>query len=207
MLSLATDFNETKVILYENFYSKNRDTLSLSKAVILEGAGLKPLLETFGFIPVYSLIAAMIDNYCSKFNVLRNMTQSQIEDLAADLTLDFKKREGTDITLEELTIFFDRAAKGEFIRNGKKLVPFDRIDRGLIEDLLDFYFETDRTAAVWNVQDERENKIKEAQLTAKAEQEARNAAADAPKSIDELIKGKSHLTAKGLKELHEKYGK
>lgn len=128
--------------------------MELTKLVFRQGAPIKPLIEAMGVVPVIAIVAAMIDRYCSQFNVSKNMNQTQIEDLAADLVLGFKTRQGNSVMLEELAIFFDRAAKGEFEKKGKKLVPFDRIDRGLIEEMLDVYFETDRTQAVWAIEDE-----------------------------------------------------
>ncbi len=36
-------------------------------------------------------------------------------------------------------------------------MPFDRIDRGLIDAILDAYFETERTAAIHVLEDEKEH--------------------------------------------------
>lgn len=156
MIDLAGKGNRSKIILHENFYSRATDAVALSKLVIQEGTPIKPLIQHLGVIAITSLIAAMIDGYCQQFNISKNMSQRQIEDLALDLCLNFKDRKGNSVMLEELAVFFDRAGKGEFYRNGKKLVPFDRIDRQIIEEMMDVYFEEERTAAIWALQDEKE---------------------------------------------------
>lgn len=208
MRDLAGKGNKTKLILHENFYSRATDPLELSKLVIKEGTPLKPLIETLGVIAITSIIAAMIDGYCQQFNISKNMTQRQIEDLALDLCLNFKVRKGNSVMLEELAVFFDRAGKGEFSRNGKKLVPFDRIDRQIIEDMMDVYFEEERTAAIWALHDEREA-LKRGTI------EDTPRLTDAPEAAPLPFKdiylnmageGPKFALAKLMNELHQKYG-
>lgn len=142
-----------KLALREHFYDKCRSRHELTIATIQRGSALRDVIAAVGVENVIFLVAVMIRNFCQQYNVSKNMSQDQIEDLAGDLVLDFKDR-GNQVRLEELAIFFDRAAKGEFNQDGKSLV-FDRIDRGVIELMLDRYFEQDRTAAVWQLMDER----------------------------------------------------
>lgn len=159
MKSLAAGKNtDLKLILHENFYKGKDNGAEVALAVIKTGAPVKVLAAELGAVKTIYLLSEIVRRYCSQFNVSKNMTPDQIEDLAAEMYLDFKDRKGNSVMLEELIIVFDRAAKGEFCDpdTGKKIVPFDRIDRGLIESFLDVYFETDRTAAIWQIEDERE---------------------------------------------------
>lgn len=155
---------ETKLAL-RHFYDGAEDRVEVSKRVLLQGSDLPDVAKLIGVPQLMALVSLMLYRFNGQFNFApsKKMTSGQIEDLAADLVLEFTNRKGNQVRFEELAIFFDRAGKGEFEkRNGVPFV-FDRIDRQVVMEILDFYFETDRTQAVWALEDEKE-KAKRNQL-------------------------------------------
>lgn len=201
---------EFKLILHENFYKGNHGGREIALATIKKGTPFKELARELGAVKTIFLISEIIRNYCSQFNVSKNMTPDQIEDYAAEIFLDFRDRVGNSVMLEEIVIAFDRAAKGEFCdpRTGKKLIPFDRIDRTLLDQFLDVYFEQDRDKAIQAIEDERNNKAR----TPDGEDLPRMLQAGAaPVSITDIytsLAGQPDKLklAKLLKEMEEKYG-
>lgn len=208
---LAAKAGRSKIILYENFYSRADDAQGVALLALKEGTPVKALIQVMGLLPITAVIGAMIDGYCQQFNVSKNMTARQIEDLAIDLATMFNNRKGNSVMLEELAIFFDRLGKGDFVdASGKKLIPFDRIDRGLIEAAMDIYFETDRTQAVWKMEDEKRIKMQEVP-PAEDFRLSNEGGITEPQPIGDIytdLAGKPGAIplAKMLNELNEKYG-
>lgn len=134
--------------------------MALSLQVLKTGTPFKIIARELGAVKSIFLISEVLRNYCGQFNVSKNMTPDQIEDYAAEMYLDFKDRNGNSVMLEEIIIVFDRAAKGGFSdpKTGKKIVPFDRIDRTLLDQILDVYFEVDRTQAIHAIEDQLNDK-------------------------------------------------
>jgi hypothetical protein len=211
---------ELRLTLHENFYKGNPDGKSVAIATIRKGVPIKSVSTDLGPVKTIFLITEIIRRYCSQFNVNKNMTPDQIEDLAGELYLMFVDRLGNSVMLEELITVFDRAARGDFLnQQGKKIIPFDRIDRTLIEEFLDVYFETDRTQAIWQLEDDKRNAM-ENQLNEKYggapvqhPRETPLIVLDkqgndvTPKNIYDLAgTGAKFTMAKTLKQLHEKYG-
>ena len=153
--SLATGDNLGHKLALQQLYEISPSRLDLSKNTILQGSNMPAIVQTFGLPLTMALVALLIQNFCNQFNVKANMTVGQIQDLAADLVLDFKDRRGNQVRLEELAIFFDRAAKGEFRKKDGTAFIFDRIDRSVIEGMMDVYFENDRTQAIWAIEDDK----------------------------------------------------
>lgn len=130
----------------------------MNVAVLTTGTSIKEFVDGIGRVHAITLVAIMLRNFCSQFNVSKNMSQSQIEDYACDLVLDYYDRRDTIAwKFEEYAIFFDRAAKGEFRKpNGDSFI-FDRIDRDVIESIFEVYLQ-ERTAARWKIEDDAEAK-------------------------------------------------
>lgn len=144
------------MVLRETFLDKYRNKQDLNIAVLKTGTTLSELCKQVGKGETITVVAIMLRNFCAQYNVSKNMTQSQIEDYAADLVLDYAERRGVSDhlppemeawKLEEYAIFFDRAGKGDFG------VPFDRIDRGVIEQMFEQYM-AERNAARWELEQE-----------------------------------------------------
>lgn len=153
---MATGNNMEHKLALAKFYEQSQgDRLELSKLAIRQGSIIPDVVKSFGLSTAMSLMALLIQKFCNQFNVRYNMTPGQIVDLAADLVVDFNNRKGNQVRLEELAIFFDRAAKNEFTKKNGASFVFDHIDRAVIEEMMDVYFETDRTAAVWAIEDEK----------------------------------------------------
>lgn len=146
------------MVLHELYYSKPDRGLA-TVDVLKTGLSLKIAVDSMGMGHTIALVAIMIKNFCASFNVSKNMTQSQIEDYAADLVLDYYKNDHTPIPwrVEEYAIFFDRAAKGEFKQKNGNSFIFDHIDRDVIENMFSVYM-PERTAARWKIEDELEEK-------------------------------------------------
>lgn len=149
-----TDALGVRLTLREHFYKPFPDPLDLGVAVLKKGSPFPEVVRTLGMAKTVFIVAVMIDNFCKQFNLGqgKNMNQGQIEDLAGILVMDFTDRKGNAVMLEELAIFFDKAPTMKR-KDGKPFI-FDRIDRLVIEEMLDFYFENDRTQAVWKIEDD-----------------------------------------------------
>ena len=194
------------------FYAGNADSKEIARRTITQGAALQQLKPVFGVGGLIGIVSVLVERFNSLFNfhASKKMTSAQIEDIAAELVLDFLDRKQTPVTLEEMAVFFDRAGRNEFInpKNGRPFI-FDRIDKSVIYEMLDFYFEDEkegRTAAVWSLQDEKEMKLRE--INAAPPMPRMTAQDDAtPLDFEKwATEGRSHLTGKGLLDLHKKYG-
>lgn len=212
----ASDHLGAKLAL-QPLYDKSSDRLELSKNVLKDGVNLPEVVKVIGIPATMSVVALMVQRFCQQFNVSKNMSASQVEDFAADLVLEFNNRKGNQVRLEELAIFFDRAGKGEFTRKDGRPFIFDRIDRGVLEEMMDHYFTNDRTAAVWAIEDEKEaakrNQLggdEVAQIFPRSSPATvfdKDGNEITPKNIYDLAgTGSRFAIAKTLKELGEKYG-
>jgi hypothetical protein len=146
-----------KLVLRENFYKRASNSVELVKLVFNEGTTFQELAAGVGTKPTILALTCLIQNFCSQFNFgpNKNMTVSQAVDLAADLATSFIDRKGNAVRFEEIAIFFDKAGKNEFKKKNGQPFIFDRIDRLVIEEMMDHYFETDRTHGVWALEDEK----------------------------------------------------
>ena len=214
MVSLAKgDTLGAKIVLAELYKEAGGDRHELAKITIQKGVNLPEIANLIGIPPTMSLIAIMIENFCSQFNFGpgKNMNRRQMEDLAADIVLDFTNRKGNQVRLEEMAVFFDRASKGEFTKPGGKSFIFDRIDRAVIEEIMDHYFENDRTKAIHAIEDEKNaSRIPADQIIHPREtppiQLDKSGKDITPKNIYDLAGTGRFGTVKALKELEKKYG-
>lgn len=94
-------------------------------------ASLRVIEKHVSLVILAGFISKMIDSLNNYFNVVRPLTNSQIEELTIDL-MQFK-----DYRLEEFLAFFEGVKKGRY---GK---IFDRLDQSIIWQMWDQY-ETER---------------------------------------------------------------
>lgn len=152
-----------KLVLRENFYKKTNNAAELGILVFKEGTTFPELATGVGTKKTIFAVVCLIQNFCNQFNFGsgKNMNVQQVVDFATDLTTSFIDRKGNAVRFEEIAIFFDRAGKNEFKKKNGQPFIFDRIDRLVIEEMMDHYFETDRTAAVWALEDARNNRARQ----------------------------------------------
>jgi hypothetical protein len=149
-----------KLVLRDNFYKKANNAAELGILVFREGTTFPELATGVGTKKTIFAVVCLIQNFCNQFNFGsgKNMNVQQVVDFATDLTTSFIDRKGNAVRFEEIAIFFDRAGKNEFKKKNGQPFIFDRIDRLVIEEMMDHYFETDRTAAVWALEDQKRNR-------------------------------------------------
>lgn len=150
-------------MLRANYYSKASTPVELGMLVFKEGTTFPEIAKEVGTKKTVYIVFCLIQNFCNQFNLNpgKNMNFQQVLDLATDIATSFIDRKGNQVRLEEMAIFFDKAGKGEYKRKNGQPFIFDRIDRQVIEEMMDHYFENDRTATVWALEDERNNRFKE----------------------------------------------
>jgi hypothetical protein len=207
MKNLATGKTvNNKLILHEKFLKPGKDGQGIALLAIRRGTPFKEIAKELGPVKTIFLISEIIRNYCRQYNVSKNMTPDQIEDYAAECYLDFTDRSGNSVMIEEIIIVFERAAAGQLChRTTKKpLVPFDRIDRTILDEILDTYFETDRTKAVWAIEDEKRERIEKTPPELRLANEGGTAEPETIGEIYTKLAGKPGAIS--LQKLHEKYG-
>lgn len=136
------------------FYDPLETRISLDKGIHQQGLKLQTLVDTYDNRAVISIVSMLIKKFCSQFNLQKNMTDKQCTDLATEIVLE----EAHKWRIEELVLFFDRAGKGDYGRPGDGM-PYERIDKAVIESLMDKYFATDRSHAVWRIEDDIKNEL------------------------------------------------
>lgn len=103
------------------------------------GLKLHRLKSEIGDLGAGSILIVLITKFVRTFNVSKNMDDDQILDLAMSL-LDTGIVDG--YTLEDYAVFFEKAKTGKY---GK---PFDYVDAGLINSMLDKYHQ-DRQSEIY----------------------------------------------------------
>lgn len=131
-------FKQGAVIKYENL-------LTIPVKDRLPG-----LVEQYGSQKIHGLLVVMLTEFCNFYNVIRPMTSAQIVSCAFELigtsSEDF-------LSIEDLTIFFDGAKKGNY---GK---IYDRLDQQLIFEMLEVYRQ-ERHLNYYKIKDEKECNFK-----------------------------------------------
>lgn len=206
--SLAT--NDTvglKLMLRTNFYAKATTPEELGILVFKQGTTFPEISKEVGTKRTVYIVFCLIQNFCNQYNLGagKNMNFQQVIDLATDITTGFIDRKGNAVRLEEMAIFFDKAGKGEYKRKNGQPFIFDRIDRQVIEEMLERYFETDRTAAVWALEDAQNNAWKERQAPEPDPLARMIADDDAPTVGDLYTRLAGKPGAISLQKLKEKY--
>jgi hypothetical protein len=100
------------------------------------------LVKEHGRMKIHTVLFLMVKDFCSSMNVVRNMNEDQMIEVAAML-ID----EADNFRLEDYTIFFSMAKRGML---GK---IYDRVDTQVISQLLDEYWNQRREKAYQAEQD------------------------------------------------------
>ncbi len=104
---------------------------------------IKQLVETEGKKKILAILGLMIKDFCSSFNVVRNMNEDQMIE-AAFMLLD----ECDNFRLEDYLLMFSMAKKGDLVK------IMDRVDIQIITSILDEYWIRRKNAAKKHSEDE-----------------------------------------------------
>jgi hypothetical protein len=147
------------------------------QAVVKSGVPIGHMAKEIGKGNLVKLLCILIADLCGAYNVVRNMSSDQILDYAVEQVEDCPHYH-----FEDYVIFFDRAKRGFFGQ------PFDRIDRGILDDWFEQYHEV-RKKAMWAVQDEHKTGVKALPRMTTASDPLENKLLDLGGAISELKKG------------------
>lgn len=114
-------------------YLKDNGRINFIEALKIPRSDRLPMLVSkLGKKEIYSILVAMVGVFNNSLNLIRPMNAEQVADCALDL---LETSQEDNLSLEDLTLFFEGAKKGQY---GKIL---DRLDQQTIFELLENYRE------------------------------------------------------------------
>lgn len=129
----------------------------------------------------------LIKDFCSSFNVVRNMNSTQMIE-AANLCFE----ESVDYRLEDFVLMFSLAKRGKFV------TIYDRIDISVIIEIMDKYY-VPRAKAIQQIEIEKQENYKLLQEQKQIEKEKNGQVKDFSKQLKELA-DKIELSTKQEKD-------